>query len=145
MRVYIIIAIVLIAFLYCSVPKDALDDTPRVRSFKEWNADYFHHPIEVKIGWYPYEEEEIIKTGKHQYSFQRSDSSEIAGKMPVIILTYPDSTESIYFGMDIDNELLGRLIKQSLMTQQPVTEPLTVFLKDADCSTCHPPEIEIKQ
>jgi len=41
-----------------------LDDTPRVRSFEEWKADYFHHPIEVKIGWYPYEEEEIIKTVK---------------------------------------------------------------------------------
>ena len=86
-----------------------MDNTPRVRSFKEWKADYFHHPIEVKIGWYPYEEE-----------------------------------KSIYFGMDIDNELLGRLIKQSLMTQQPITEPLTAFLEDADCSTCHPAEIEIK-
>jgi hypothetical protein len=71
----------------------------------------------VKIGWYPYQEEEIIKTGTHQYLIQKCDSSEIAGKMPVIILTYPDSSESIYFGMDIDNDILGRLIKQSLMTQ----------------------------
>ena len=143
-RVYIPLGIILIAFLFCSVPKNVLDDTPRVRSFKEWKADYFHHPIEVKIGWYPYEEEEIIKTGKHQYSIQKNDSLEITGKMPVIVLTYPDSTQSIYFGMDIDNELLGRLIKQSLITQKPVTEPLTAFLEDADCSTCHPAEIEIK-
>lgn len=65
--------------------------------------------------------------------------------MPVIILTYPDSTKSIYFGLDINNELLGRLIKQSLMTQKPITEPLSAFLKDADCSTCHPSDIKIKQ
>jgi hypothetical protein len=143
-RIYISIAIILIAFLYCSAPKNVLDDTPRVRSFKEWKADYFHHPIEVKIGWYPYAEEELIKTGKHQYSIQKSDTSKI-GSMPVIILTYPDSTQSIYFGMDIDNELLGRLIKQSLMTQQPITEPITAFLEDAECSTCHPSDIEIKQ
>lgn len=133
----------MIAFLYCSKSKDVLDDTPRVRSFKEWKAEYFHHPIEVKVGWYPYEEEEIIKTGRHQYSIQKSDTSEFAGSMPVIVLTYPDSTQPIYFGMDIDNELLGRLIKQSLMTQQPATEPLSAFLEDADCSTCHPPDIEI--
>jgi hypothetical protein len=143
-RIYIPIVIILIAFLYCSVPKDALDDTPRVRSFKEWRADYFHHPIEVKIGWYPYQEEELIKTGKHRYSIQKSDTSE-TGSMPVIILTYPDSTQSIYFGMDIDNELLGRLIKQSLMTQRPITEPLTAFLEDADCSTCHPDDIKINE
>ena len=145
MKFYITILFILITFLYCSTPKNVLDDTPRVRSFAEWKADYFHHPIEVKIGWYPYKEEEILKTGKHQYSIQKNDSSEIAGKMPAMILTYLDSTESIYFGMDIDNELLGRLIKQSLMTQKPITEPLTAFLEDEDCSTCHPTDIEIKQ
>ncbi|MBT8377931.1 MAG: hypothetical protein KJN64_01735 [Ignavibacteria bacterium] len=143
MKFYLTISIILITFLYCSAPKDALDDTPRVRSFSKWKADYFHHPIEVKIGWYPYEEEELVKTGKHQYSIQKSDTSE-TGSMPVIVLTYPDSTQSVYFGMDIDNELLGRLIKQSLMTQQPITEPLIAFLEDADCSTCHPEDIEIK-
>jgi hypothetical protein len=122
-----------------------LDDTPRVRSFSEWKADYFHHPIEVKIGWYPYDEEVVIKTGKHQYSIQKSDTTEAAGSMPVIVLTYPDSTQSVYFGLDIDNELLGKLIKQSLMTQKPITEPLTGFLEEADCSTCHPSDIKIKQ
>jgi len=47
--------------------------------------------------------------------------------------------------MDIDNDLLGRLIKQSLMTQKPITELLTAFLEDADCSTCQLAEIEINQ
>jgi hypothetical protein len=115
-----------LAFLYCSTPKDALDDTPCVRSFKEWKTDYFHHPIEVKIGWFPYEEEELIKTGKQQYSIQKSDTSE-TGSMPVIVFTYPDSTYSIYFGMNIDNELLGRLIKQSLMTQNQSMNRLLHF------------------
>ena len=145
MKIYLLISILLFTFLYCSAPKKYLDDTPRVRSFSEWKADYFHHPIEVKIGWYPYDEELVVKTGEHQYSIQKNDSSAAGGSMPVIVLTYPDSTQSVYFGLDIDNELLGRLIKQSLMTQKPITEPLTVFLEDADCSTCHPADIQIKQ
>jgi hypothetical protein len=144
-KLYLLISIILLSFLYCSTPKEVLDDTPRVRSFSEWKADYFHHPIEVKIGWYPYDEELVEKTGVHQYSIQKNDSSVSGGSMPVIVLTYPDSTQSVYFGLDIDNELLGRLIKQSLMTQKPITEPLAVFLEDADCSTCHPADIQIKQ
>jgi hypothetical protein len=47
--------------------------------------------------------------------------------------------------MDIDNELLARLIKQSLMTQQTITEPLDKYLVNADCSTCHPEDFEIEQ
>jgi hypothetical protein len=145
MKLYLLLSTILFTFLYCSAPKKYLDDTPRVRSFSEWKADYFHHPIEVKIGWYPYDEESVVKTGVHQYSIQKNDSSAEGGSMPVIVLTYPDSTQSVYFGLDIDNELLGRLIKQSLMTQKPITEPLAVFLEDADCSTCHPADIQIKQ
>ncbi len=103
-----------------------MDNTPRVRSFKEWKADYFYHPIEVKIGWYPYEEEELIKTGKHQYSIQKSDTPG-TGSMSVIVFTYPDSTQSIYFGMDINYELLGRLIKQRLMTQNQSLNRLLLY------------------
>jgi hypothetical protein len=145
MKFYVLVAAISFSVLYCSTSKNILDDTPKVRSFSEWKAEYFHHPIEVKIGWYPYGEESVVKTGKHQFSIQKSDSAFNSGSMPVIVLTYPDSTQSVYFGLDIDNELLGKLIKQSLMTQKPITEPLSAFLEDADCSTCHPADIKIKQ
>jgi hypothetical protein len=145
MKFYVLVAAISFSVLYCSTSKNILDDTPRVRSFSEWKAEYFHHPIEVKIGWYPYGEESVVKTGIHQYSIQKNDSAFISGSLPVIVLTYPDSTQSVYFGLDIDNELLGRLIKQSLMTQKPITEPLESFLEDADCSTCHPADIQLKQ
>lgn len=145
MKFYVLVAAISFSVFYCSTSKNIIDDTPRVRSFADWKADYFHHPIEVKIGWYPYEEDSVVKTGTHQYTIQKSDTTEITGSMPVIILTYPDSTKSIYFGLDINNELLGKLIKQSLMTQKPITEPLSTFLEDADCLTCHPSDIKIKQ
>ena len=97
MKKYFILVVVSVTVLFCSAPKNVLDDTPRMRSFKQWKADYFHHPIEVKIGWYPYEEEELTKTGKHQYSIQKRDSTN-SGSMPVIVFTYPDSLFSYFIG-----------------------------------------------
>jgi hypothetical protein len=40
--------------------------------------------------------------------------------------------------------LLGKLIKQSLMTQQPISDPFSIFLEESDCTTCHPSDIKIK-
>ena len=64
--------------------------------------------------------------------------------IPVIMITYPASKDSIWIDINIKNELLAKLVKHSLMTQVPINVPFGDYLADAKCSKCHPSNVKVK-
>lgn len=121
------------------------DVNVRARKLKESEPLGFHKAIELTIGWYPYEEGKAIKLDSEHSAVSFDDSSRTGGIVPVIYVSYPDSGQSLTLEMGIDNALLGKLLKHSLMTEIPIRRPFTDFLKEADCAQCHPPEIELHE
>lgn len=126
---YLYIVLCLIVFISCSSEKSFVDETPRMRVFEEWKGSSFHKPIELKIGWFKYKENEIKEGKPNEWSISMEDSGTTFSASPILMLNYPDSADAIYFDMDIDDELLGKLIKRSLMTQIPIKRPFKEFLK----------------
>jgi hypothetical protein len=126
----------------CASKKKIQDTEPRARRFNEWKATEFHEEIKLNIGWYPYQTGAPAREGDQQWKVVFEDSV-ITGSTPVIIIKYPDSTKAMTLSMDIDDALLGKLLKHSLMTEMPIERPFTEYLKTADCAQCHPAEIEL--
>lgn len=139
---YTICCLILAAFITtCKSTIDLVPTNARRVSPKEVTS--YHKPANMKIGWLPYKDLEFKKTSKDNWVVIKNDSTK-EGAIPVILLTYPDSGDSIWLDMNTDNELLGRLMKHTLMTQLPITEPFGDYLVTAACSQCHPSEIKIK-
>ena len=138
---YIIYAGVLTVFIAtCKSTQDLVPTKARRVSPNEVTS--YHKQANMKIGWIPYKDLELKQTGKDNWVVIKSDSTK-EGAIPVILLTYPESGDSIWLDMNTDNELLGRLMKHTLMTQIPITEPFGDYLVTASCSKCHPSEIKI--
>lgn len=81
----------------------------------------------MKIAWFPYKDLELKKSKANNWVMVSSDSARESA-IPVIMITYPVSNDSIWIDMNIKNELLGKLVKHSLMTQVPITEPYGEYL-----------------
>ncbi len=118
-----------------------LPDT--IRMLDPGEISSFHPEISVSLGWVPYQEKEMVPSGKNEWLVLDAHSNEREGKVPVILISYPGSTDSIYLDMDIDNALLGRLIKHSAITQQHIQRPFTTFFEESKCQKCHPPEVKV--
>ncbi len=71
------------------------------------------------------------------------DSGSTDGQMPVLVLTYPDSGQSIILDLHMDDALLGNLLKHSLMTEVPIRRPFSDYLQEANCAKCHPADVRI--
>ncbi len=143
----LVLYLILFCFIISCAPSPKLDIEPvRIRQFKEWKAVRFHDKIELKIGWYPYEEGSSQQTSSEEWAvtFENSSGS-VDGYMPVIILKQPNSQDSISFEMNIDDATLGKLLKHTLMTQIPIQRPFKDYLANADCSLCHPKEVRINR
>ena len=112
----------------------------RMRRMKS-DAAYYHRALEMHVGWLPYSEEEVVATGNSKWAASKETGKK--GLVPVIIVSYPDTTYSLSLKMDIDNALLGKLVKHSLMTQKAITWPLEEYLAEADCAQCHPAHIKL--
>lgn len=139
---YSLLAVSIIIFITtCKSTMDLVPTKARRVSPKEVTS--YHSPANMKIGWIPYKDLELKKTSKDNWVVVKNDSTK-EGAIPVILLTYPESGDSIWLDMNTDNELLGRLMKHTLMTQIPITEPFGDYLVSAACSKCHPSEIKIK-
>jgi hypothetical protein len=54
------------------------------------------------------------------------------------------SKDTIWIDMNTDTELLGRLVKHSLMTQEPIQRPYTNFFEVASCEKCHPAHVKVE-
>ncbi len=140
---YIILVVIIIG---CSTSSKTNTQPVKIRKFKEWKAARFHEKVELKIGWYPYEKGSSEEVNSEEWAVSFKDSSgSIDGYMPVIILRNGNSNDSLSLGMDIDDEILGKLLKHTLMTQIPIQRPFKDYLAQADCSLCHPQEIIINR
>ena len=122
--------------------RELMDTTPRVRHIKTDGVEDFHKPIRLTVGWMSYEEESVVSDNGSTYHVEPADALK-TGRIPALQITYEDGTTST-LDMNISNELLGQLIKSSLMSEQPIRRPYSEFMQTADCSNCHPSEVKIR-
>lgn len=113
--------------------------SPRMRTLSPDGPSHYHQAVQLQVAWHPYREHELVATGDAVYSAQSATRKE--GSMPVLVVSYPDSAQTLSLRMDIDDALLGRLLKHTLMTQKPIVAPLSQYLEEADCAMCHPADV----
>ena len=113
----------------CSTTKQPMDPM-RARQLKPSEVRGYHNAVEMKIAWFPYEELVLKKTKENNWVMVDSDTGRVRA-IPVII------------DMNIKNQLLGKLLKHTLMTQQPITEPFSEYFANAKCTKCHPSNVKV--
>lgn len=133
----------LIIAVSCTSHKQ-IDKTPRVRQLERTDAVSFHNPVEIRVGWFNYDERKIKSVQDGVWVIEK-DSSMQQSLMPVILVNYDDSSRTVWLNPDIDDALLGKLIKHSLMTQKPIERPFEKYFEEANCLTCHPSNIRIRE
>lgn len=131
--------------LGCFTKAQRAAQPPQFRTLQVQQATRFHKKIMLEIGWYPYQREQAVAAGTNLWTIVHSDSGGVEGALPVILVSYPDSSEAVWLDLNIDDALLGRLLKHSLMTEIPIKRPLAEFLQEANCGSCHPAEIRIRE
>jgi hypothetical protein len=143
MKYLSILSLLLIAIitLKCS-PTTELVSTPQGRQVDPVNIAAYHAPINMQIAWMPYENLQLKQTKDNNWVVVESDSAK-TGVIPVIQLVYPNSGDTVWVQMNTKNDLLGRLIKHSLMTQEPIFEPYSDYFEKAKCSNCHPADVKV--
>lgn len=135
--------VTLLALVQCASSKQA--DTSvhdRVRQLKPDDIASYHEPVKMEIAWVPYTEHRLVMTKKNEWKVVRDEESDKHSAMPVILVTYPSTKDTIWFDMNMENETMGRLLKHTLMTQEPITRPFTEYFEVASCTKCHPAEID---
>lgn len=138
---HLLLSLILILFIItCSTKKTLVYSN--VRQLKPNDVTSYHDPIHLTIAWYPYENQQLEKTSKNEWTIVKSDSNK-TGNMPVILIEYPLSRDSIWLDMNTESEMLGKLLKHSLMTQEPIRRPFNDFFQSASCTKCHPSDLKV--
>lgn len=140
LKFFTVLLLALLA-ITCSTSKQYLEPS-RARQLKPSEVRGYHNSVEMKIAWFPYKELELKKTRENNWVMVESDTGRTSA-IPVIMITYPISEDSIWIDMNIKNELLGKLVKHTLMTQEPIFEPYSDYFANAKCSKCHPSNIKV--
>jgi len=143
MRLYRLVPIFLISMLYftCKTPVETVDTAPFIRQIKPNEVKSYHQPVQMRIAWFPYKNISVKQKADNEWVvLPTNDGKE--GHVPVILVDYLNQTDSIWIEMDTDNETLGRLIKHTLMTEEPITKPYSSYFEYASCTRCHPPEVD---
>lgn len=96
----------------------------------------------LNIGWVPYRDQKLVKTGKNEWKIVKTEDGK-QGAVPFILVNYAGSNDTLFLDMNMDNAMLGKLIKHSLMTQEPIKRPFTEFFETASCQRCHPAEVKV--
>ena len=109
----------------------------KVRNIKPEDVRSFHEPLEITVAWYPYEDLSYKQTSDNEWKVVKNENGN-KGAVPVILIRYPETGDSIWLDMNIKSEDLGMLLKHSLMTQEPIKRPFSEFLEVATCTKCHP-------
>ena len=134
----------LIAFIVVNCSKATKRLAPdRTRTMQPNDITSFHPEITIKLGWVPYKDQQLVQTGKNEWKVVQHAEGDKAGKVPVLFVEYPDSEEPILLDMNIENQLLGKLIKHSAITQEPIKRPFVEFFEDAKCQKCHPADVKV--
>ena len=130
-----------IVTLKCS-PTQQTASIPKARQVDPTNIAAYHAQINMQIAWMPYENLVLKQTKDNNWVVVESDSAK-AGVIPVIQLVYPASNDTVWVQMNLKNDLFGRLMKHSLMTQEPIFEPYSDYFEKAKCSNCHPADVKV--
>ena len=117
-------------------------DTNRVRQIKPNEISSYHDAVKLEVAWLPYQEHQLVRTKRNEWKMVKNEEIGVTSNMPMILVSYPNSQDTVWFDMNMDNEMLGRLLKHSLMTQVPISRPFTEFVEVAKCGKCHPDHIE---
>lgn len=140
MRFILALAATIFLFVTCKQYKDI--STGSVRQVRPSEIAAYHPPITLNIGWIPYQDQKLVQTGKNEWKIQKDESGK-QGAIPVILVNYADQQDTIFLDMNMDNALLGKLIKHSLMTQEPIKRPFAEYFETASCQRCHPAEVKV--
>ncbi len=124
----------------CSPSKYLVVD--KSRTLKTNDISSFHTSLSVTVGWIPYQDQKVIQTGKNEWKVVKSEEEE-GSSLPMLVISYPETQDSLLLTMATENEVLGKLIKHSLMTQEQISTPYTDFFERAKCQKCHPEHIKI--
>ena len=143
MKTYVSLALLLAALLMvtCNQTKDLAPT--RIMRVNAGGVAAYHPPVSIQVGWFPYEEDKLVRTGKNDWKVVKNTEGSNGGVIPQILIAYPNSTDSIWLDMNIDDALLGKLIKHTVMTQVPIERPFADYFELAKCSKCHPSHIKI--
>lgn len=134
----------LIAFIVVNCNNASKDlAQSKSRTMQPGDITSFHPEISVTLGWVPYQDQKLVQTKKNEWKVVKHKSGDKAGKVPVILVSYPESKDSILLDMDIENELLGKLLKHSVITQEPIKRPFVTFFEKAKCQKCHPADLKV--
>ena len=129
-----------IVTIKCAAPKEVAPPTAKQLSPSEISA--YHKPIQMQIAWMPYKSLELKQTKKNNWVMVESDHPKESA-LPIIMVTYPATNDTVWVQMNTKNDLLGKLIKHSLMTQQPIKKPYKEYFEVAQCGSCHPSDVKV--
>lgn len=129
----------------CSSSSKVVEKSPEIKTFKNWKAHKFNKKIELNVGWYEYQNEELVKVDKNVWEVKEKENNEEVGAIPAIIIKHPETGDSLWVNMDIDEALLGTILKHSLMTEVQIKRPFSEFFKQAQCTKCHPSHINLPE
>lgn len=144
MKIKLVFAIAILAFVFvtCHQYKELVPPS-HIRNLKPNEVAAYHQPINMTIAWVPYQEQKLVKTKKDEWKVVKHEDSDKTGNIPVILVTYPESTDTVWIDMNTSNELLGKLVKHSLMTQEPIRRPYVQYFEEASCQKCHPSDVKV--
>ena len=136
--------LLLIAFIItnCS-QKTKIVPSDTARTWRPQDVSSYHPPVSVKLGWVPYEDQKLVQTGDNEWKIVKNENPDPDKKIPILFVESAANQESIMIEMNIENELLGKLIKHSAITQQPIKRPFTQFFEEAKCQGCHPKDVKV--
>lgn len=135
--------LILFIITNCS-KKTSMTSVEKVRTWKPEEVSSFHPTIDVQLGWVPYEDHKIVQTGDFEWKIvKEKNESDEEKKIPILFVKSANEAEPIMLEMNIDNELLGKLVKHSAITQQPIRRPFIEFFEEAKCQGCHPEDVEV--
>lgn len=143
MRTNLVITLFLIVMIAVTCNQTKELAPTRILQVNPSEVKAFHQPVSVQVGWFPYHEDKLVQTGKNDWKVVKNTDGENEGTIPQILIHYPNSGDSIWLSMNVDNALLGKLVKHTLMTQIPIERPFAEYFEVAKCSTCHPSHIKI--
>ena len=125
----------------CSRTKQIAE--PKIRITSPSAISNFHPEINIKIGWVPYKNQKLVQTGRNEWKIVPHGDGDKEGFVPTMVISYPESEESIVLDMNIKNELLGKLIKHSAMTMEPIRRPFVEYFEETKCQNCHPHDVKV--
>lgn len=135
------IGLISTVMLNCAPAKKQFEPA-QARHLSPSEISSYHNAVNMRIGWMPYEEIEYEQASDNRWVLLESDSTS-SGLVPVIMITYPATGDSIWFNMNMKNATLGKLLKHTMMTQKPIYEPIETYLADAKCASCHPSDVKV--